>query len=214
MRVGINARYFISQGNGHCCRSTNPNHVRNASSYQNRFATTRRLMERANLRNNATPKRISGFVLLLGTGVILWHFQDIRHLCIASVRSARIGIVAMRAILDYKSTYSKVFPSEEERLEAISQCHTRAATLTLRALLANGGVFIKLVSTCIQFHRGLTIYTCHPSAPSSLNRDNIFRHLSCCRLSGKKPFDHVLMPAKSLAWKTLSSFSTRITAYT
>lgn len=146
MWVGINARYFIPQRNGHYCRfQKNSNHVRNASSHQNRFAATRRLIERANLRNNATPKRLSGFVLLVGAGVILWHFQDIRHLCIASIRTARIGIVATRAVLDYKSTYSKVYPSEEERIQAISECHTRAATLTLHALLANGGVFIKLV---------------------------------------------------------------------
>jgi len=146
MRVGINSRYFNLQTNRH----SRPffkgiNQVRHTSSHRNRFAATRHLIKRVDIRNNATPKRISGFVLLVGAGVIFWHWQDLRHLCIASVRSARIGIVAIRAVLDYKGTYSKVYPSEEERLEAISQCHTRAATMTLHALLTNGGVFIKLV---------------------------------------------------------------------
>jgi hypothetical protein len=204
MRVGINARYFIPQRNDHYCRfPKNTNHVRNASSHQNHFAATRRLIERANLRNNATPKRVSGFVLLVGAGVILWHFQDIRHLCIASIRTARIGIVATRAVLDYKSTYSKAYPSAEERLEAISQCHFRAATLTLHALLANGGVFIKLVSissVTILWPKSFTYtYASLRTLLTSSTRDNIFHRLLYYQLSGKKPFDHAWMPVKSLA---------------
>jgi hypothetical protein len=104
-----------------------------------------REIQRVNIRQEATPKRISSLVLILGAGVIAWHWKEIKHVSIATVRSSRIGLAATLAVLDYRRTYSRIYASEEERLEALSECHSRAARYTLKALLANGGVFIKLV---------------------------------------------------------------------
>ncbi|KAG5641647.1 hypothetical protein DXG03_004541 [Asterophora parasitica] len=56
---------------------------------------------------------------------------------------ARRGAAVLGAI-DYKMTFARDFPSYEEYAEALSQCHTRSAQRVLRALLANGGVFIKM----------------------------------------------------------------------
>ncbi|CAG8702745.1 4009_t:CDS:2, partial [Acaulospora colombiana] len=93
---------------------------------------------------NATPKRISSAVLVVGAIVLVWHWDELRYISIASVRIGRVSIAATKAVLDYKKTYGKEYSSEIEKLEAISACHTRAAGYTLKALLANGGVFIKL----------------------------------------------------------------------
>lgn len=41
--------------------------------------------------------------------------------------------------IDYKRTFAATYASDEERLEAYSQCHLRSANRVLRALLANGG---------------------------------------------------------------------------
>lgn len=148
MRVVIDSRCIMHQRTGSYCRfPKNAFQVRPASSYQSRLDATRRLVRGVDLRKNATPKRISGyFVFFVGVGLVVWHWQDLRYGAIAGQRSARIGVVATRSVLDYRSTYGKAYASEEERLDAISKCHTRCATITLHALLANGGVFIKLVS--------------------------------------------------------------------
>ncbi|KAF7288670.1 ABC1-domain-containing protein [Mycena chlorophos] len=49
-------------------------------------------------------------------------------------------------VIDYKLTFASVTSSasETERLEAVSKCHSRSAERVLQALLANGGIFIKL----------------------------------------------------------------------
>lgn len=41
--------------------------------------------------------------------------------------------------IDYKCTFARTYTSDDERLEAYSQCHLRSARRVLRALLANGG---------------------------------------------------------------------------
>ena len=46
---------------------------------------------------------------------------------------------AVLGVIDYKRTFAKAYASDEERLEAYSQCHLRSANRVLRALLANGG---------------------------------------------------------------------------
>jgi aarF domain-containing kinase len=46
---------------------------------------------------------------------------------------------AVLGAIDYKRTFARTYASEEERLEAYSQCHLRNAKHVLRALLANGG---------------------------------------------------------------------------
>ena len=46
---------------------------------------------------------------------------------------------ALLGAIDYKRTFATQYQSEEERLKAYSECHTRSARRVLRALLANGG---------------------------------------------------------------------------
>jgi aarF domain-containing kinase len=48
---------------------------------------------------------------------------------------------AVFGVIDYKRTFAKTYASDEERLEAYSQCHLRSANRVLRALLANGGAY-------------------------------------------------------------------------
>ena len=50
----------------------------------------------------------------------------------------------MLGAVDYKTTFAKSYQSDEIRVEAYSKCHKRSAERLLKALLANGGVFIKL----------------------------------------------------------------------
>ncbi|KZP34641.1 ABC1-domain-containing protein [Athelia psychrophila] len=53
-------------------------------------------------------------------------------------------VAAVLGAVDYKSTFSKSYQSEDAEQQAYSDCHTRSAERLLKALLANGGVFIKL----------------------------------------------------------------------
>ena len=46
---------------------------------------------------------------------------------------------AVFGAIDYKRTFARTYASDEERVEAYSQCHLRSAKRVLRALLANGG---------------------------------------------------------------------------
>ena len=56
-----------------------------------------------------------------------------------------IGAAILGAI-DYKRTFARAYASDEERLEAYSQCHLRSANRVLRALLANGGAYTPTLS--------------------------------------------------------------------
>ncbi|CCM01156.1 uncharacterized protein FIBRA_03204 [Fibroporia radiculosa] len=51
---------------------------------------------------------------------------------------------AILGAIDYKLTFAKSYESDEALQDAYSQCHERSAERVLRALLANGGIFIKL----------------------------------------------------------------------
>ena len=50
---------------------------------------------------------------------------------------------AVLGAVDYKLTFTKMYASEEERLAAVSECHTRSAERLLKVLLANGGEFAR-----------------------------------------------------------------------
>ncbi|KAL1735496.1 ABC1 family-domain-containing protein [Schizophyllum commune] len=88
----------------------------------------------------------SGSALVLAGGAYLAYenYKPFRHSVLAVVRSSRIAGAAAAGIVDYKWTFSRTYASEEEEREAYSQCHTRSADRVLRALQANGGIFIKL----------------------------------------------------------------------
>ncbi|KAH9858602.1 ABC1-domain-containing protein [Lenzites betulinus] len=107
------------------------------------------------LSSQSTPRpttKLSGWIvapvtLLLvgGTGVVAYHYsQPFRHTVLAVVRCSRVAEAAILGAIDYKVTFAKSYPSEEEKTEAYSECHTRSARRVLKALLANGGIFIKL----------------------------------------------------------------------
>ncbi|KAI9449412.1 ABC1-domain-containing protein [Lactarius psammicola] len=80
-----------------------------------------------------------------GIGFIAYeNYQPFRHTVLAVVRCSRVAGAAILGAVDYKRTFARTYASDDERLEAYSQCHLRSANRVLRALLANGGVFIKL----------------------------------------------------------------------
>ncbi|KAN0111476.1 ABC1 domain containing protein [Russula decolorans] len=80
-----------------------------------------------------------------GVGFIAYeNYQPFRHTVLAVVRCSRVATAAVLGAIDYKRTFARTYASEEERFESYSQCHLRSAKRVLRALLANGGVFIKL----------------------------------------------------------------------
>jgi hypothetical protein len=54
-------------------------------------------------------------------------------------RDDAITEAAIFGAIDYKRTFARTYASDEERVEAYSQCHLRSAKRVLRALLANGG---------------------------------------------------------------------------
>ncbi|KIJ18754.1 hypothetical protein PAXINDRAFT_110361 [Paxillus involutus ATCC 200175] len=84
-------------------------------------------------------------LLLGGVGYVAYEKrQPFRHAVLAVVRCSRVAQAAIAGAIDYKRTFAHTHASEEEKLEAYSQCHTRSAKRVLKALLANGGVFIKL----------------------------------------------------------------------
>ncbi|TFK85017.1 ABC1-domain-containing protein [Polyporus arcularius HHB13444] len=80
-----------------------------------------------------------------GVGVLAYnYYQPFRHTALAVVRCSRVAEAAILGAIDYKLTFAKTYNSEEERHDAYSDCHTRSAKRVLKALLANGGIFIKL----------------------------------------------------------------------
>ncbi|KIJ61310.1 hypothetical protein HYDPIDRAFT_137889 [Hydnomerulius pinastri MD-312] len=84
-------------------------------------------------------------LLLGGAGYIAYeHYQPFRHAVLAVARCSRVAEAALLGAIDYKRTFAREYASEEERMEAYSGCHSRSARRVLKALLANGGVFIKL----------------------------------------------------------------------
>lgn len=103
------------------------------------------------IRQEATPKRVSGLVLILGVAVLILNWQDIRHLSIATVRTCRIGLAATRSVLEYRSTYSKTYESEEDRLEAMysshSHCHcVRSCTQQFRMSHSGSWIYTQSIA--------------------------------------------------------------------
>ncbi|KAF8135469.1 ABC1 family-domain-containing protein [Boletus edulis] len=84
-------------------------------------------------------------MLLGGAGYVAYeNYQPFRHTVLAVVRCSRIARAAIAGAIDYKYTFAHSYISEGEMSQAYSECHTRSAKRVLKALLANGGVFIKL----------------------------------------------------------------------
>ncbi|KAI0699217.1 ABC1-domain-containing protein [Cytidiella melzeri] len=84
-------------------------------------------------------------VLLGGTSYVAYeNHQPFRHVTLAVVRCSRIAAAAVLSAIDYKWTFAKSYESPKESGDATKECHKRSADRVLRALLANGGIFIKL----------------------------------------------------------------------
>ncbi|KAF8268634.1 ABC1-domain-containing protein [Lactarius quietus] len=80
-----------------------------------------------------------------GVGFVAYeNYQPFRHTALAVVRCSRIAEAAVLGAIDYKRAFARKYATDEEKSDAYSQCHLRSANRVLRALLANGGVFIKL----------------------------------------------------------------------
>jgi aarF domain-containing kinase len=65
---------------------------------------------------------------------VCFQVQDLCILCSVPCPGA-----AVLGAIDYKKTFARTYESDDERMEAYSQCHTRSAKRVLKALLANGG---------------------------------------------------------------------------
>lgn len=84
-------------------------------------------------------------VLLCGTGYLTYQYnQPFRHTMLAIVRCSRVAEAAILGAIDYKVTFAKSYESDEALQDAHSRCHKRSAERVLTALLANGGIFIKM----------------------------------------------------------------------
>ncbi|KAJ6499273.1 ABC1-domain-containing protein [Mycena sanguinolenta] len=79
-------------------------------------------------------------VLLVTSGTAWFAYKPLRHGALATIRCYRVVEAACLATIDYKTTFAQL----EKRSASISECHTRSAHRVLKALLANGGIFIKL----------------------------------------------------------------------
>ncbi|OBZ67025.1 ABC1 family protein MCP2 [Grifola frondosa] len=84
-------------------------------------------------------------LVLSGAGLLAYETnQPFRHTILAVVRCSRVAEAAILGAIDYKVTFAKKYESDEALSIAYSECHKRSAKRVLRALLANGGIFIKL----------------------------------------------------------------------
>ncbi|KAJ3724516.1 ABC1-domain-containing protein [Lentinula raphanica] len=87
----------------------------------------------------------TSLLLLTGAGTLAYYnYKPFRHALLAGIRCSRVAEAAILGVIDYKFTFLKSYASEHEEFQAYSECHTRSATRLLKALLANGGIFIKL----------------------------------------------------------------------
>ncbi|KAI0344865.1 ABC1-domain-containing protein [Trametopsis cervina] len=86
-----------------------------------------------------------GALLLTGASYLAYqNHKPFRHATLAVVRCSRIAGAAITSAADYKWTFARTYQRAEESDLATSECHKRSARRVLRALLANGGIFIKL----------------------------------------------------------------------
>ncbi|KAI0081203.1 ABC1-domain-containing protein [Panus rudis PR-1116 ss-1] len=107
--------------------------------------TRRTARDDAKRRVNPWIATSATIVLLAGAGVVAYDTsQPFRHTVLAVIRCSRVAEAAVLGAIDYKKTFAASYDSEESRQQAYSDCHRRSAQRVLKALLANGGIFIKL----------------------------------------------------------------------
>ncbi|CAK9441766.1 uncharacterized protein LODBEIA_P56340 [Lodderomyces beijingensis] len=88
------------------------------------------------------------FALGLGVGLggaALYYTNDnFKHAILTAERVGIVTVAMVRCFALYKDTLDKSYSTDEERTEALSTTHKKAAEITLRALEKNGGIYIKL----------------------------------------------------------------------
>lgn len=91
---------------------------------------------------------IASAFLLSGIGLVSYDPpQQVAHTLHAVRRCSRVAEAVVPSAIDYKRTLSKDYDSETSRQAGLSECHTRSAKRILRAMLANGGIYIKMGQT-------------------------------------------------------------------
>ncbi|KAG8891763.1 hypothetical protein FRB99_003381, partial [Tulasnella sp. 403] len=90
-------------------------------------------------------RRAAAVTVISGASVVLYHtYEPFRHTTLAVDRVSRVVWAVALDAIDYKKTMRAEHASSDEMLEAYSRCHKRSAERLLRALQANGGIYIKL----------------------------------------------------------------------
>ncbi|KAI0744860.1 ABC1-domain-containing protein [Earliella scabrosa] len=139
--TSIQRQYLRGNQNLHFPRSQ-PSRARKYSTATNDVPTLGRTLPKLNGWLYVVPTTL---LVVGGAGVLAYNYnQPFRHTALAVVRCSRIAEAAVLGAIDYKLTFAKTYDSEQERADAYSECHTRSARRVLKALLANGGIFIKL----------------------------------------------------------------------
>jgi aarF domain-containing kinase len=101
-------------------------------------------------RKSTLPKKKSYYLIgtttLLCAGGFTWYESDsqAQHVTLAVKRMSTATKVGISVAIDYKKTQSKKYSSEEEQLNAKSDCHKRCAERVLAGLQKLGGIYVKL----------------------------------------------------------------------
>lgn len=113
----------------------------------------KRLLFTGKPKTQRNPKsRFSLFKIGAGIGLVgstLYNtnetFHDkTRHLFLTGERVGVVAVATIRCFRLYMKTLGKEYPSSHERHVALSETHSKAAKVTLKALEKNGGIYIKL----------------------------------------------------------------------
>lgn len=71
-------------------------------------------------------------------------YDNTRHIVLTAKRVGVVADATIRCFRLYKQTLSKEYDTPQDRHDALARTHKDAATITLRALERNGGIYIKL----------------------------------------------------------------------
>lgn len=91
--------------------------------------------------------KVAGAVTALATTLYFTNdtFHDTgKHLVLTSGRVGVVTLATLKCFKIYKDVLLEEFPSEHDRQLALSDAHSKAAHITLKALEKNGGIYIKL----------------------------------------------------------------------
>ncbi|SCU98770.1 LADA_0H15258g1_1 [Lachancea dasiensis] len=112
-----------------------------------RWLSTSSSVRQGNRKQLFSKKRI---LLAAGVSTAIYVSADenarnvLKHVGTTSKRVGVASQATVRCVYNYHRTLNASYQSEEERREALSACHQLCASITLKALEANGGIFIKL----------------------------------------------------------------------